>query len=283
VIVKTYYYLTKPGIIMGNLVTTAGGFLLASRGHFDGWLFLATLLGLGLVIASACVFNNYTDQEIDRKMDRTKHRALVTGLISGPSAILFAALLALSGLGVLVQYTNPLTALVTLVGFVVYVILYALLKCRSIHGTIVGSIAGAVPPVVGYCAVSNRFDMAAFLLFAIVVLWQMPHFFAIAMWRLKDYAAASIPVLPVKKGIRTTKIQMHLYIVAFMATTLLLTLFGYTGYAYLAIAALLGAAWLYLCFKGLKREDNTVWAREMFRFSLVVITILFIALSLDAV
>jgi protoheme IX farnesyltransferase len=279
---KTYYYLTKPGIIMGNLVTTAGGFFLASKGVVDGWLLLTTLSGLALVIASACVVNNYTDQDIDRQMERTRNRALVTGLISGKQALFFAAILGFSGFLTLASGCNFLTAVIALVGFLIYVLLYAVMKLSSVHGTLVGSLAGAVPPVVGYCAVSNRFDLAAFLLFMILVFWQMPHFFAIALYRFQDYFAASIPLLPVKKGFYQTKIQMHVYIIAFCAATLSLTYFGYTGYLYFGVALILNLAWLILCLKGLKATDDIVWARSMFRFSLVVITTLFSALSISA-
>lgn len=280
---KTYYYLMKPGIIMGNIITTAGGFMLASKGHISVPLFLATLLGLGLVIASACVVNNYTDREIDQKMERTKQRALVQGLISGKMALLFAFCLGFLGLVVLVVFTNLLTTTIALAGFFIYVVLYAILKCRSIHGTLVGSLAGGVPPVVGYCAASGCFDLGAFLLFLILVLWQMPHFFSIAIYRFKDYAAASIPLLPIKKGIPTAKIHMQFYILAFLFASLLLTLFGYTGYIYFVVASALGIAWLVLCARGFKSEQDTLWARGMFRFSLVVITLLFIAISLDGV
>lgn len=280
---KTYYYLMKPGIIMGNLITTGGAFILASKGNINGWLFLQTLAGLSLVIASGCVFNNYMDRKLDQKMERTKNRPLATGLITGKSAIPFATLLGIGGLLVLLRYTNLLTAAIALTGFLVYVILYGILKCRTIHGTIIGSVAGAIPPVVGYCAVSNHLDAAASLLFIIMVLWQMPHFFAIAMYRFKDYSAASVPLLPIQKGARLAKIHMHCYIAAFTGAALLLTYFGYTGYAYLAIASLLGLGWLYLCYKGWKSESDTRWAHQMFRFSLVVITGLFIALSFDTV
>lgn len=280
---KTYYYLTKPGIIMGNLVTTAGGFFLASKGLVDGWLLLATIAGLGLVIGSACVVNNYTDRDIDQKMERTKNRALVTGLISGKKALFFAAILGCSGFLTLAFGCNLLTAVMALLGFLIYVLLYAMMKLRSIHGTFVGSLAGAVPPVVGYCAVSNRLDMAALILFVILVFWQMPHFFAIALYRFQDYFAASIPLLPVKKGFYQTKIQMHLYIIAFSIVTLSLTYFGYTGYLYFCVALSLGFVWLMLCIKGLKATDDSLWARGMFRFSLVVITVLFSVLSIDSV
>lgn len=174
--IKTYYELTKPGIIFGNAVTTTAGFLLASKGDIDWWLFFATLIGLSLIIASACVFNNYIDREIDQKMTRTKNRALAKGLIPVQRAITFAICLGLIGVAFLDLYTNPLTLLVALTGFFVYVVVYGICKRRSVYGTLVGSIAGGVPPVVGYCAVSNQFDTGALLLFTTVALWQMPHF-----------------------------------------------------------------------------------------------------------
>ncbi len=281
--IRTYYLLTKPGIIMGNLITTVGGFALASRGHIDPWLFLATLTGLGLIIASACVFNNYIDREADRKMARTKHRALAKGLISGPKALFFALFMGLMGLLVLSFFTNFLAVLVAAIGFFIYVGLYSLWKYRTTYATLVGSIAGAIPPVVGYCAVSHTFDFGAALLFMILVFWQMPHFFAIALYRLNDYAAASIPVLPLQRGNYATKVQMLLYVIAFAIATLLLIAFGYTGVAYLISTLVLSAAWIYLSIQGFRTKNDQLWARQMFRLSLVIITILCIMISVDAV
>ena len=279
--IKTHYMLVKPGIIMGNVITTAGGFALASRGVIDYWLFLATMAGLSFIIASAGVFNNYMDREIDAKMERTKHRALVQGLISTRRAIGFAIILGVIGVLILALYTNLLTLGVALAGFFIYVVLYGILKCRTIYGTIVGSLAGAVPPVVGYAAVSDRLDTAAFLLFAMMVLWQMPHFFAIATFRFNDYAAASIPVLPVKKGMPTAKVHMLLYTIAFALVSLLFTPFGYTGYAYLFVAIVCGLFWIGLCIKGFKAENDKVWARKMFVVSLVIITALSVMFAVD--
>ncbi len=280
---KTYYMLTKPGIILGNVITTAAGFALASKGHIDYWLFVVTMLGLSFVIASAGVFNNYIDRAMDAKMERTKERALVKGLISSQHALLFATALGLLGMSILILYTNLLAAFVALFGFFVYLVLYAFWKYRSFYGTIVGSLAGAVPPVVGYCAVSHHFDTGAFLLFMLLVLWQMPHFFAIAVYRLDDYTAASIPVLPLQKGMYTTKVHMVLYIIAFTGTALLLTVMGYTGAIYFIVAALLGLAWLGFCLNGFKIKNDTLWARQMFRISLVVIMALCLTMTLDVV
>ncbi|MBS0621399.1 MAG: protoheme IX farnesyltransferase [Verrucomicrobia bacterium] len=276
-----YYLLTKPGIILGNLITVAAGFLLASTAGIDVGLFFATLMGLAFIIASACVFNNFIDREVDKKMERTKKRPLAAGLISGNRAIVFAIFLGIIGNALLLLFTNLLALLVADIGFFIYVLLYSLWKCRTIYGTAIGSIAGATPPVVGYCAVSGRFDLGAILLFAILVLWQMPHFFSIATYRLADYSSAAIPVLPVQKGMKRTKVHMVLYIAAFMVATLMLTLFHYTGYIYLAVTLCLGLAWLLLCLKGFQSTNDTVWGRKMFILSLVIITALCVVIPFD--
>jgi protoheme IX farnesyltransferase len=280
--IKTYIKLTKPGIIMGNAITSAAGFMLASRNHFNPWLFLAALGGLSLIVGAGCVLNNYMDRDTDKKMTRTQNRALATGAVSIKNALIFGVALLAIGSAALILFTNMLTLSVALAGFVIYVFFYGLLKYRTIYGTEIGSVAGAVPPVVGYCAVSQQFDGGALLLFLIIALWQMPHFFAIALYRSKEYAAASIPVLPLVKGINITKIRMALYTVAFIASTILLTFFGYTGYAYLSVSVILGVIWLALCIKGFKAVSNEKWAHKMFRYSLIVVTILCIMISVDA-
>jgi protoheme IX farnesyltransferase len=282
-LIKTYYALTKPGIIYGNALTATAGFLLASKGHIDFWLLLAAVAGTSLVIASACVFNNYIDRGIDAKMARTSKRALVSGLVSGRNAIIYAILLGVAGFALLAVYTNFLVVTIGLVALFDYVVLYGLAKRRSVHGTLVGSIAGAAPVVAGYCAVTDRFDGGAVILFLVLALWQMPHFYAIAMYRFDDYKAASLPVLPVKKGMKAAKIQILLYIVGFIAATSLLTGFGYTGYAYLVVMIGFGLAWLRLGIKGFKTANDKRWARKMFFFSLVIILVLSVMLSVGPV
>ncbi len=279
--IKAYYYLTKPGIIYGNAVTSIGGFFLAAKGHVDILLFFAMLLGMSLVIASACVINNFIDRSIDEKMERTKNRALVKHKISSRSAIIYAIILGLLGFTILIFYTNLLTAFIGLVGFFFYVVMYSIWKRKSIHGTLVGSISGAVPPVAGYCAASNQLDAGAIILFLILVIWQMPHFYAIAIFRLKDYANASIPVLPVKMGIKTTKIHILLYIVAFIVASFTLFSFGYVGYLYLVVMSLLGLIWLWMGLKGFKTENDDLWAKKMFRMSLIIITLFSVIISVE--
>ena len=278
---KTYYMLTKPGIIMGNVITTIAGFALASRGHWDLGLLFATLIGMSLVIASAGVFNNYLDRKADAKMERTKNRPLVRHLISEQKALIFATCLGLAGIAILSYYTNPLTVAITIFGFFTYVVLYIICKYHSVHGTLVGSVSGAIPPLIGYCAVNNAIDTGAILLFLILVMWQMPHFFAIAIYRFEDYLAASIPVMPVIKGMFVTKMHMFCYIVGFLIVCTLLTVFQYTGYAYLAIAILLSCIWLGLCLTGFKNENDHHWGKQMFSFSLVTINVLCLMMILD--
>lgn len=279
--VKAHIVLTKPGIILGNVITMAGGFALASRGHFNGWLFLVTLVGLSFVIASSCVFNNYIDRQVDAKMARTKNRPLATGTISSKNALIFGAILGIIGAFILGFYTNLLALLIALAGLVIYVFPYSLGKYRTSHATLIGSIAGAAPPLVGYTAVTGSLDLAALLLFLIVVFWQMPHFYAIAIYRYHDYARASIPVLPVKRGMHTTKVHMVLYTIAFLVVALLLTVFGYTGYVYFTATALAGIVWLGLCIQGFKARIDAQWARKVFLFSLIVITVLCVTMAFD--
>lgn len=280
--VSTYYTLTKPGIIYGNALMVIAGFFLASKGSINLLLLLATLVGVSLVIASACVYNNYIDRGIDKKMTRTKKRALVTGEVSGRYALSYGAFLGIGGFVVLGMYTNMLTVLLGVVAFFVYVVLYGIAKRYSIHGTLVGSVAGALPPVAGYTAVTGRVDTAALLLFVILVCWQMPHFYAIAIYRRHEYAAAELPVLPLKKGLPATKRQMFLYGLAFIVALISLTVAGYTGYIYTAIMTGAGVLWVVYIQQGFRTANEDLWARHIFKLSLMVLLLFCLSLSVDA-
>ena len=280
--IKNFWVVAKPGIILGNLITAAGGFFLASKGCIDSTLLLPTTIGISLVVASACVFNNIVDRNIDRKMARTRNRVLATRLMSPKVAILYAAFLGIAGILLIWAATNGLTLAIVLTGFTVYVGVYSLyLKRNSVYGTLVGSLAGAAPPLAGYCAVSNRFDMGALILLIIFSLWQIPHSYAIAIYRLDDYAAAVIPVLPVKEGMPTAKKHILSYVLAFTGATLLLTLGGYTGYSYFTVAAGLGIFWLYMAWSGYRTCNERLWAKRLFVFSIVSIVLLSVMMSID--
>lgn len=280
--IKQYLQVTKPGIIFGNLISVIGGFLLASQGSIDYPLFLYTLMGVSLVVASGCVYNNVIDRDIDRKMERTKNRVLVKGLISPKVSLVYATLLGIAGFMMLWFGANPLAMWLAVMGFVVYVGVYSLyMKRKSVYGTLIGSLSGAAPPVIGYCAVTNEFDAGALILLAIFSLWQMPHSYAIAIFRFKDYQAANIPVLPVVKGVPVAKNHITLYIIAFAVATLMLSLGGYAGYKYLIVAAAVSVWWLGMALSGYKTENDRVWARKLFVFSIVAITSLSVMMSVD--
>lgn len=268
---KAYFQLTKPGIIGGNAVSAIAGYLLAAQRHFSLGLFLAMLSGLSLIVAAACVGNNYIDIELDGKMERTKGRALVKKVIEPRAAALFGIVLALAGTLLLGAFTPLLTLGLALFGLIFYVAVYSPLKYRTHHGTVIGSLAGAIPPLVGYTSVTGHIDKAALLLFFMVALWQMPHFFAIALYRLEDYRAGAIPVYPLIKGVRATKAQMVIYTLAFAIVSLLLGTLGMTTHLYFISFSLLGGAWTILAMRGFKARSDKRWARFMFLYSLVVI------------
>jgi heme o synthase len=279
---RHYLLLTKPGIILGNLITVTGGFFLASKGKFDLILYAAVALSVSLIVASGCVFNNFIDRDIDIKMERTKNRALVIGLISPINALIYASVLGIVGLILLYTTTNIIATLLVIIGFVVYVGFYSLyLKRHSVYGTLVGSISGAMPPVIGYCSVSNQFDAGALILLVIFSIWQMPHSYAIAIFRYHDYANASIPVLPVTDGILTAKKHILGWIVAFAVATSMLTMMGYTGYIYFVVATIMSGYWLYLACIGFRTNDDIKWAKKLFLVSVIIVTILSVLMSLD--
>lgn len=194
----TYYELTKPRLMIMNIIVAMAAFVFAAPTQFDWRSFFYMSLGLAGVIASACVFNNIADRRLDTRMERTKNRALASGRVSPLSATLYAMLL-LTG-GILFLYQTDILALhAALVGFVVYVFIYTPLKPRSPAALFVGAVAGATPPLVGYAAAAHTLDLYAWGLFFILFLWQVPHFLAIARFRFEEYAAAGVPLL-VKKS-----------------------------------------------------------------------------------
>ncbi|MEX2963610.1 heme o synthase [Microbulbifer sp. TYP-18] len=278
-----YLKVTKPGIIAGNLISVAGGFFLAARGEIDWLLFSATVIGLSLVVASGCALNNCIDRDIDARMQRTRNRVTVTGEISVRAALWHGVLLGVVGFGVLMAYTNTVSVAFAALGYVVYVGIYSLyMKRHSVYGTHVGALSGAVPPVVGYCAVTRQCDAAALILLLMFCLWQMPHAYAIAIFRYKDYEAASIPVLPVAQGIARAKWHIILYIVVFGLVTALLPLAGYTGSTFMVVACATSLWWLAMAMRGFRQGiDITRWARQVFAISIITVTALSITMAVD--
>ncbi|MDE4039111.1 heme o synthase [Acinetobacter pittii] len=277
---RKYLFLTKPGILFGNFITTLGGFFLAAQGSIDILLLLLTLLGTTLVVASGCVVNNVIDQDIDTKMQRTQNRALVKKTISPTVALIYALVLGVIGFSILWFGVNGYAFLFAMIGFIVYVGFYSLwTKRTSIHQTVIGSISGASPPVIGYTAVTHQFDVAALLLFLAYALWQMPHSWAIAIYRFDDYKNAGIPILPVARSIYRTKIECVIYILLFAAVLNGLYCFGYTNVFFLITFNALTTYWLYLSVVGFKAENDQLWAKRFFLYSVILITLLSLSFS----
>jgi protoheme IX farnesyltransferase len=281
---RLYLSLTKPGVLFGNALTAAAGFLLAARGNPDPVLFLSLVIGSTLVIAAACVLNNYFDQDIDALMARTKTRAVPAGKVPGRNAVIFGIILAVVGFAILYQYTSILVVLLGLIGFVDYLYFYAMLgKRRSMHGTLIGSISGAIPVTAGYVAVTGTIDIGAIIVFLILFFWQMPEFYSIAIYRHDEYKAAGVPVISVVKGVQETRRQIFIYTILFSIATMLLYTFGYVGIIYLIVMGLLDLYWIWLAVQGFSAPDLNIWARKMFRFSLIVLLVFSALISLTGI
>lgn len=277
-----YYELTKPGIIYGNLLTAIAGFLLAAKWRIDLTLFLGTLFGTSCIIGGACTFNNYLDREIDQRMSRTQSRPSARGEISPHAMLLYGSVLTAVGFASLLLWVNWTVVLIGVVGFIDYVALYGLAKRRSPLGTLVGSVSGATPIMAGYCAVTGRFDLTALLLFLLLACWQLPHFYAIALFRRTDYQSAGLPVLTIVKSAETVKRRMMAYILLLAAVCGALTVTGAAGYSFLAMSLLLVLGWLSLGWRW-RRLEGAVWGKRMFLSSLAVILGLSLALSVATV
>lgn len=276
--------LVKPGIIFSNLITAFGGFWVAARWDIDWPLLIFMIIGTILVIGSGCVLNNYLDRDMDTKMARTQKRVLPTGKMDPNFVLWYGIILGIIGISVLWFLVTPLSALVGLLGLFVYVWIYtAWFKRTSVWSTVVGAISGAVPPVIGYCAVSEQIDAGAWILFAILFLWQMPHFWSLGIRRMEEYRAAGFPLLPVVRGSFVTKISMMRYVVLLVPTSALLYLYGYVGMIYLFAAIIMGIYWAYLILKGFSAKDEEAWAKKTFIFSINYLTILFIIIVIDTV
>lgn len=283
---RDFVRLTKPGILFSNSIAAFGGFWIATSAfELDNkWLqLLLTLVGTVLVMASGCVLNNYLDRDMDTKMTRTQKRALPSGKIQPSVVLIYGIVLGILGVGVLYA-VSPLCSLLGFIGLFVYVWLYTVwFKRTSVWGTFVGSFAGAMPPLIGYCAVSQQIDWGAILLYSILFLWQPPHFWALGIRRREEYAAAGVPLLPVVKGIHATKISMLRYIVLLGPVSISLYALNLVGVVYLMVASIMGLIWAYLAYTGFKTDDDEKWAKGMFVYSINYLTILFILMVVDSV
>jgi heme o synthase len=277
-----YYELTKPRITTLVLFTTFVGMWVASSGSVDVALIFFTLLGTGLASASSATFNNFIDRKIDVRMVRTRSRALPSGRLSARAAFIFGAVLAISAFVVLSSFTNLLTAWLAIFTILFYVFIYTLwLKRYSTLCTEVGGIAGALPPVIGWTAVTNEVTWPAALLFLVIFLWQPPHFWALALARADEYKNANIPMLPVIKGVRLTKFRMLLYTISLIPTTVSMYLFGLNGIIFLIVSTALGIAYLVLTINFMRKPVTIKSARRLFSFSILYLLGIFSLIFVD--
>lgn len=273
--------LTKPGIIFGNLASLSGGYFLASdAGLKSPSNLLANLIGTALVIGCGCVLNNCIDRDIDRRMVRTCHRALAIRAISVKTAVCYATVLGIAGFALLWIASNLLAFVLALTGLVIYAGLYSCwLKRRSHWGTLVGSVSGAMPPVIGYCAVSGKFDLTATWLVVVFCLWQMPHSHAISVMRRDDFRAAGLPLLSPSAARR----QIVVYMLMFMLSATMLGVAANLNVLYFGVVVALGGYWCALAFRIPSTTDPRQWARSIFTFSIVLVLALNLAMSLGSV
>lgn len=282
---RDFLALTKPGIVRMCLVMTAGGLWLAPSDPSIGWQgWLAALVGSGLAVASANAFNMVWEREGDKQMARTRTRPVASGRISVASSSAFAGLLGVAAMVVLGFGTNILTAALAAFALLSYVLVYTPLKRVTPLALVIGAVPGAVPPLLGWTAVTDSLDLPGAVLFAILLVWQMPHFLAISVFRKADYAAAGIRCVPVVRGETVAKIQAIAWAALLIPISLALTPLGVTGPIYLVAAVVLGLAFLVQAVRGLgSREPNTDirWARQLFMLSLVYLPALTLALVVD--
>lgn len=278
---STYLRLVKPGMVLGNVITACMGFLVASEGDVCWKRLGFVLAGVAFVVACANILNNYLDRDSDALMSRTWDRPLVKKSIPESYALLLAVLCAVVGFFLLALFANGLTLALVAAALVIYDVFYTPLKYHSAHGVWVGSLSGGVPPAAGYCAVSGAIEWPAVVLFVLMVLWQVPHFLAFSLYRQSDYKAARIPVLPVEKGVRATKVSLFLYVLAFVSATTAAVLWPIPLVSCLAAILCVGTGWLGLSAFGFVCQDEILWAKRMYLASLGVLWVLCVGIVLE--
>jgi protoheme IX farnesyltransferase len=284
--VGAYIALTKPRIIELLLVTTLPTMVVAQRGVPPIWLMAATLAGGALAAGGANAINMVVDRDIDRLMNRTKNRPLVTGAMTPSAALVFALALEVAAFVELWLAVNLLSAVLAISATLFYVFVYTLwLKRRSTQNIVIGGAAGAVPVLVGWAAVTNSLSWAPVVLFAIIFIWTPPHFWSLAVRYKEDYRAADVPMLPVVASMRRTTTEIVYYTVALVAVSFLFGPVAHLGWIYMISAAVLGAGFLYLVTRlwGLAQSDKATGreAMRVFGYSITYLTVLFVAMAGD--
>ena len=283
--------LAKPRITLMCVITTAGGLWMAERSLQAGVVVshltaTMTLVGTALIVAGANVLNMYIERDSDRNMPRTAKRPLPTGRLAPRVALWFGVGLSVLAVPVLALFVNPLTALLAVLANLSYVLAYTPMKARSHHSLLVGAVPGAIPPLLGWTAVTGRIDAGGMVLFAILFIWQVPHFLAITLFRREEYARAGLHVMPNVTGPEPVKHAIVRWTMALVASTLLLVPLGIAHRGYFVVASVLGAAFFGIGCVGLQPLDRAHlvrWSRGVFATSIVYLVALFVAISWDPI
>ena len=282
--VSQFYALTKPRVVQLIVFCALIGMVLAVPGWPSGarWLYMAqACVGIWLVAAAAAAFNCLVERQIDAKMKRTAWRPTARGELSTQQALAFSAILCMIGATILWVCTNALTMWLTLATFVGYAVIYTvILKPATPQNIVIGGASGAMPPVLGWAAMTGDVGAEALILFLIIFLWTPPHFWALALYRVEDYRKSGLPMLPVTHGSEYTRLQILLYTLVLFAAGLLPFVYGMSGWLYLAAAIILGAGFVAYAV-ALYRNYSDELSRKTFRFSLLHLSLLFLALLVD--
>ena len=281
-ILRSYYHLCKPNVVLMMLITSLIGSLLATNAsNFSPLLILVSLIGIGLCAASAAAINQVVDQKVDANMSRTSERPIPQGEISSSKAISFAIVIGLIGYAILYRYVNVLTAYLTIASLIGYAIIYTVfLKRATPQNIVIGGLAGAAPPLLGWSSITGSIDPNALLLVLIIFAWTPPHFWALAIHRKDEYAKENIPMLPVTHGISFTKLQIILYTIIMLLVSLFPFFVMMSGAFYLVSALVLGSIFLWYAFR-LYGDDSNSFAMPTFQYSIYYIFLIFLALLID--
>lgn len=283
-VVQSYWQLTKPRIIVLLLITTAGSMWIASEGEVDPLLVLITLLSGTFAAASANTINCLYDRDIDYDMERTRHRPLPSGRVQPRDALIFAIALAILSFTLLTVFANLLSASLAMSGIVTYVLVYThWLKRHSTQNIVIGGAAGAIPPLVGWAAVTGNLSWTAWVLFAIIFVWTPPHFWALALMIRQDYAKVGVPMLPVVEGEVSTAKQIWVYTLLTVPVTLLLVYpLHVLGVVYAGFALVLGGLFINKAWVLLQAPSDLQVARSLFKYSIFYMMLLCLGMVIDS-
>ncbi len=278
---RDYLELCKPRVVLLMIITAIVGMCLATTHAVPLQILIFGTLGIAFAAGGAAVVNHVADERIDRKMARTKNRPIVQGKISPRNSIIFASVLAITAMTVLVMFVNTLTAVLTFASLIGYAGVYTLyLKHATPQNIVIGGIAGAAPPLLGWTAVTGQVSAQALLLVLIIFVWTPPHFWALAIYRLEDYVKANVPMLPKTHGVKYTKLNILLYTILLLCVSVLPFVIQMSGLIYLLTTLVIDLRFLYWVLKLFKTEDKKV-ALNTFKFSIYYLGILFVALLVD--